>query len=229
MRLLLIRHGQTPSNVSGLLDTGAPGPGLTPLGYRQAAEIPDALRNESIDAVYVSTLQRTLLTANPLLVDRGHDPIELPGTHEIEAGELEMRHDHEAYKIYLETAFAWGLGDRDRRMPGGSNGHEFFARFDESIARIDADNAVVFSHGAAIRVWVAGRTVNVPPAFAGAHDIQNTGVVVLDGDLESGFTLLSWQGTPVGGPDLADDTAEDPTGETLEEALDEALDAGQPT
>ena len=199
MRLLLIRHGQTPSNVDGLLDTARPGPGLTELGERQAAEIPDALKHEAIDGVYVSVLRRTLITATPLLVDRGLEPVELPGIHEIEAGDLEMRHDHEAYRIYLETAFAWGLGDLDRRMPGAADGHEFFRRFDESIASISGSNAVVFSHGAAIRVWVAGRAINVPPTFAGEHDIQNTGVVELDGSLETGFTLLSWQGTPVGG------------------------------
>ncbi|HOB56733.1 MAG: histidine phosphatase family protein [Microbacteriaceae bacterium] len=218
MRLLLIRHGQTPSNVDGLLDTARPGPGLTELGERQAAEIPDALKHEAIDGIYVSVLRRTLITATPLIVDRGLDPVELPGIHEIEAGDLEMRHDHEAYRIYLETAFAWGMGDLDRRMPGATDGHEFFRRFDESIASVTGNNAVVFSHGAAIRVWVAGRAINVPPSFAGEHDIQNTGVVELDGSLESGFTLLSWQGTPVGGSDLSDDTAEDPTGETLDEA-----------
>ena len=218
MRLLLIRHGQTPSNVDGLLDTARPGPGLTELGERQAAEIPDALKHEAIDGIYVSVLRRTLITATPLIVDRGLDPVELPGIHEIEAGALEMRHDHEAYRLYLETAVAWGMGDLDRRMPGATDGHEFFRRFDESIASVTGNNAVVFSHGAAIRVWVAGRAINVPPSFAGEHDIQNTGVVELDGSLESGFTLLSWQGTPVGGSDLSDDTAEDPTGETLDEA-----------
>ena len=218
MRLLLIRHGQTPSNVDGLLDTARPGPGLPELGERQAAEIPDALKHEAIDGIYVSVLRRTLITATPLIVDRGLDPVELPGIHEIEAGDLEMRHDHEAYRIYLETAFAWGMGDLDRRMPGATDGHEFFRRFDESIASVTGNNAVVFSHGAAIRVWVAGRAINVPPSFAGEHDIQNTGVVELDGSLESGFTLLSWQGTPVGGSDLSDDTPEDPTGETLDEA-----------
>ena len=46
MRLLLIRHGQTPSNVLGALDTLVPGPGLTPLGLEQAAAIPDALAGE---------------------------------------------------------------------------------------------------------------------------------------------------------------------------------------
>ncbi len=35
MRLLLLRHGQTPSNVGGLLDTAYPGPGL-PMGMMQS-------------------------------------------------------------------------------------------------------------------------------------------------------------------------------------------------
>jgi probable phosphoglycerate mutase len=218
MRLLLIRHGQTPSNVEGLLDTGQPGPGLTELGERQAAEVPNALAHEAIDGIYVSALKRTHLTAAPLARDRGIAAVQLPGIHEIEAGDLEMRHDHEAYRAYLETAFAWGTGDLDRRMPGASDGHEFFHRFDRSIGQIDVANAVVFCHGAAIRVWVAGRATNVPPSFAGEHDIQNTGVVVLEGTLESGFALLSWQGTPVGGSQFADAAAEDPTGETLDQA-----------
>lgn len=43
MRLLLVRHGETPSNVDRLLDTAVPGPGLTRLGERQAAALPEAL------------------------------------------------------------------------------------------------------------------------------------------------------------------------------------------
>ena len=39
MRLTLVRHGQTPSNVLGLLDTAPPGPGLTDLGQLQAASV----------------------------------------------------------------------------------------------------------------------------------------------------------------------------------------------
>lgn len=224
MRLLLIRHGQTPSNVAGLLDTAAPGPGLTELGHRQAAEIPDALRHEQIDGVWVSTLVRTHLTAAPLVEALGIEPVELPGTHEIAAGELELRRDHEAVRIYLETVFSWGTGRLDVRMPGGEDGHEFFGRFDASIASVEASgakSAVVVSHGAAIRVWVAGRAINVPPSFVGEHDIQNTGVIEMDGSSASGWNLLSWQGTPVGGSDLIDADAEDPTGETLEDALDE--------
>ncbi|MCU1510800.1 MAG: histidine phosphatase, partial [Arthrobacter sp.] len=54
MRLLLIRHGQTPGNVLGQLDTAHPGPGLTELGERQAAALARSLTNEQIDLLYAS-------------------------------------------------------------------------------------------------------------------------------------------------------------------------------
>lgn len=221
MRLLLIRHGQTPENVRGGLSTAAPGPGLTELGARQAAMIPDALRDEAIDAIYVSKLVRTHLTGEPLAIDRALDLRELDSIHEIEAGELEGKTDKDAVRTYLETAFAWGLGDLDVRMPGAGTGHEFFERFDAGIAEVAASEvqtAVVVSHGAAIRVWVAGRSTNVAPSFAGQNELDNTGIVELQGSPDEGWALVSWAGLPVGGADLVDDTAADPTGETLDEA-----------
>lgn len=221
MRLLLIRHGQTPSNVLGLLDTDAPGPGLTELGRTQAERIPEALGDREVHGIYVSTLRRTHLTAAPLAAHRGIEPVLLPGIHEIEAGELEKASDHDAVRAYLTTAFAWGAGDLSPRMPGGSDGAEFFARYDEGIAVVEAaghGTAVVVSHGAAIRVWVAGRVTNIPPMFAGRHELDNTGVVELEGSMSQGWRLLAWQGTPVGGEQFSDDAAEDPTGETLADA-----------
>lgn len=222
MRLLLIRHGQTPANVGGILATDAPGPGLTELGYRQAEEIPRALANDPIDAIFVSRLVRTRLTAAPLAEALVLDPIELPGIHEIEAGDLEGLSDHASARLYMETAFSWGLGSLDPVMPGAFDGHAFFERFDADIETVfetvgENGTAVVVSHGAAIRVWVAGRATNVPPMFSGEREIDNTGVVELDGSPEEGWTLLSWQGTPVGGSDLADATADDPTGDALDE------------
>jgi probable phosphoglycerate mutase len=117
--------------------------------------------------------------------------------------------------------FGWGQGELDRRMPDGENGREFFERYDASIneATRDAAAAVVVSHGAAIRVWVAGRATNVPSSFAGQHELDNTGVVELSG-FPGSWQLVSWQGAPVGGGDLTDPGADDPTGETLDEALD---------
>jgi broad specificity phosphatase PhoE len=191
---------------------------LTDLGARQAAVIPEALRFDMIDTIFASTLQRTQLTAEPLAVDRGLDIRVTDGLHEIEAGSLEGRSDHASVRRYMETVFAWGAGDLDIRMPGGTDGTEFFARYDADIAVAAASGhtAAVFSHGAAIRVWAAARATNVPPMFAGLQDLDNTGVVELSGSPEEGWTLLSWAGVPLGGMPLVDADAVDPTGEALD-------------
>lgn len=221
MRLMLIRHGQTPANVHGLLDTAHPGPGLTELGHEQAARIPQSIGNTPIDALFASTLVRTQLTATPLATERGLDISVLPGLHEIEAGELEGRSDRDSVVAYLKTTFAWGVGDLDARMPGGPNGHDFFGRFDndiESILQTDAPTAALVSHGGAIRVWVARHATNVGPRFAAENALDNTGIVIMEGSFAEGWTLTQWQDRPVGGAELADATATDPTGDGLREA-----------
>ena len=220
MRLLLIRHGQTPANVRGELDTGNPGPGLTALGRAQAIRIPAVLAGESIDAVFASTLIRTQQTAAPLAAALGLPVTVLDGTHEIEAGDLEMATDHASYKSYLGTCLAWGSGDRARVMPGATDGSTFFARFDASIARLAGlQTAAVVSHAAAMRVWVAGTARNIEPMSVAREELDNTGLVILEGTPSDGWDLISWRGEPLGGELLVDEDAEDPTGEGIEEVL----------
>ncbi|HWL02240.1 MAG TPA: histidine phosphatase family protein [Microbacteriaceae bacterium] len=204
-RLTLIRHGQTPSNVLGLLDTGAPGPGLTELGHQQASALPRLLIDLPVDAVYVSKLVRTHATALPLADDRFIDRIELPGIHEVEAGSLEMRGDDDAVRRYMSTAFAWGAGDLDARIPEGPDGYEFFGRYDADIERAvrEASHPVIVSHGAAIRIWVGRSATNIDPEFTAVHHLPNTGVVELEGE-PGNWRLLSWPNAPVTEPDPID-------------------------
>lgn len=220
MRLLLIRHGQTPANVRGELDTAAPGPGLTERGHAQARNIPRALLDERVDAIFASTLVRTQQTAAPLARALELPVTVLPGVHEIEAGDVEMATDHESYRRYLGTCMAWGLGERDRMMPGAHDGHHFFERFTASIsATASVETAVVVTHAAAMRVWVAGTAVNVEPQFTARQELDNTGLVVLEGGPAEGWSLVEWRGAPLGGEVFVDDSAVDPTGESIDEAL----------
>lgn len=222
MRLLLVRHGQTPSNVAGWLDTGVPGPGLTPLGQRQAAAVPAALRTRAVDAVAVSPLVRTSETAAPLAAERGLDPVVIDGLQEIEAADLEMRCDHASVRAYVETAFAWARGDLAARMPGaGQDGTSFFARFDRGIAQaaaLAAEGVAVFSHGAAIRVWTSARVRGLDVALLEHTPLHNTAVIELDGDPDRGWDLVDWSPNPAGGPGLLSLVEEDPTGEPVDEA-----------
>lgn len=217
MRLLLIRHGQTPANVRGELATARPGPGLTALGDEQAAAIPGALAAERIAAIYVSPLTRTSATAAPLARVLGLEPVVREGLEEIEAGDLEDRNDLPSVMRYVKPAFGWAAGELDERIPGSIDGHEFFARFDAAIARIAADHpddtVAVVSHGAAIRVWTASRAANLTADSHHIRHLDNTGVVVLNGSPADGWTVETWAGEPIGGDDLADPTAPDPTGD----------------
>ncbi|WP_066285329.1 histidine phosphatase family protein [Arthrobacter sp. B6] len=218
MKLLLIRHGQTPENVLGRLDTDHPGPGLTELGEQQAQAMARSLANETIGALYASTLTRTQVTAAPLGIMHSLDVEVLDGLHEIEAGSLEKLADRESLKRYLGTIFSWAAGQLDPRMPAGPDGHAFFGRFDAAIAHVaeraagQHGTAAVVSHGAAIRTWVGRRAEDIDHEFAAEHELDNTGIVALEGDPDGGWKLIHWDRSPVGGLALADPAAEDPTG-----------------
>ena len=218
MRLLLIRHGQTPSNVIGALDTARPGAELTALGRAQAAAIPQALAGERIDALYASPLTRTQLTGRPLADANGLEVRVREGLEEISAGGFEMRSDADAVHAYVESGWHWANGDLDFAIDGGESGVAFFDRYDAAIADIAGahETAAVVSHGAAIRVWAATRAGNVASDSAVRRRLYNTGMCVLEGDPDSGWNLRSWHEEPLGGIDLEDRLAHDVTGEPEE-------------
>jgi broad specificity phosphatase PhoE len=215
MRLLLIRHGQTPDNARGALGAVVPGPGLTALGHEQAAAVPDALASETIEAIYVSTMVRTHETAAPLAATLGIAPSVLPGLREISAGSLEQRSDEEAIHLYMGTIFSWA-DDMAGRIPEAESGNEFFERFDGAIREIASrhDGTVaVFSHGAAIRSWASWASRNVGAEFSRANHLENTAVVIVEGSPDEGWLCRQWADAPLGGAELEDATALDPTGE----------------
>lgn len=216
MRLLLMRHGQTHANVSGELDTAHPGLDLTDLGRAQAAAAAKALADERVDAIYVSSRVRTHQTAAPAAEDRGLTPTVLDGLEEIAAGDFEMRSDHDAVAAYIGSVATWLEGDLTHRMPGAETGEEFLARYDAAVRTIAAaghDAALVVSHGAALRTWVNKRMTPHPDAPPATQPLHNTALIVLEGHVESGWEMVSWQGHPVGGEFLEDPSAEDPTGD----------------
>jgi len=225
MRLLLIRHGQTPSNVLNLLDTGIPGPGLTDLGIEQAAALPATLADYRIDAIYASNQHRAQLTAEPLAAARGL-PIQVrDGLREVDAGDLEMLGDAESTSIYQRTIRQWISGAVHATMPGGPSGAQVLGRFDAVVAEVvdalrrDAGEdgcAVLVAHGAVLRLWASVRATDVPAAIDAQgrpRTLHNTGMIVLDSVSEGGWRVVSWAGTAIGGPRLDDGAADGPAGE----------------
>lgn len=198
--MILIRHGQTPANVEGVLESTVPGPGLTDLGEQQAAALPNVLSDQEIGAIYVSSMVRTHLTAAPLATRLGLTPSERDGLREIAAGEVEGNADEASVHQYVSTLLSWCEGDLDVRMPGAETGHEVIDRFDRVVTEIESlglDTVVLVSHGAMIRAWCARRTSNVDLDFVSTHYVINTGIVVVEGSGRDGWEVTSWLGESV--------------------------------
>lgn len=215
MRLYLIRHGQTTSNLIHALDTDAPGASLTDLGHRQAAAIPEAVRDRRIDTIWCSPLVRTQQTAQPLASDRGITPQVRDGLREVRAGTYEMRHDPEAVQVYLDCLTGWAT-DRSLRFEGGESFDEVVARFDGVVDEIYAqavaeghEAAAVVTHGAMMRVWTA---YVVQDPDIGHRPAYNTCMAELEGT-PGARRLVSWGEQPLGGRHLADPRHTGPGGE----------------
>jgi len=217
MRLLLIRHGQTPSNVSGSLDTRIPGPGLTALGQAQAEAIPATLADVPIDAIFASVQVRSQITAAPLAADRSLDVQVRAGIREISSGDYEMRSDRASVEEYLAVMVLWVDGEVEAQLPGGETAADMLARFDEVVAEAYSagySSVAMVSHGAAIRTWSGSRATNLSAEFIGENPLHNTGIVILEGTPETGWTALTYMGEAVGGA-AVDDAAAGPAAETL--------------
>lgn len=189
MRLLMVRHGRTASNVARLLDTAYPGADLDEVGRAQAESLVSRLEGENIDLIAVSDRVRTAQTAAPTAQARGLEPVVLPGLAEISAGEDELSPD---WQRYVGTLQGW-RDDPTLKIPGGETGHEFMERFEgalDELIGLGHDTVMVVSHGAALRAWSAARL----PEFAewlGPRGLPNTTVIVAEGSPALGWSLVS--------------------------------------
>ncbi|WP_449373586.1 histidine phosphatase family protein [Arthrobacter psychrolactophilus] len=201
MRLILIRHGQTSSNIGHHLDTREPGANLTDLGHEQAQALPAVLEGTTIEAIYASTLLRTQQTAAPLAAALGLEVNVRAGLREISAGTLEMANDDASIEAYLSVALGWAEGSENALIPGtGEDGSAVLGRFDDVVAEVVASgvaSAVLVTHGAMIRACTGARCKNLQKGFTALNSVSNTGVVVVEGTPGS-WRVVRWQEQALG-------------------------------
>ena len=198
MKLYLVRHGETGSNIAGALDTAVPGADLSETGVAQSSALVERFNAVTVDALFTSTLVRTHQTIEPLSKAIGLTPTVLDGLREIGAGTYEMRTDEDAVIGYMTAVGAWITGDTSVRMPGGETGDEFLARYDDAVKTIvasGAETAILVSHGAAIRTWVGHRCDLTDWDGAAFSSLPNTGAIELEGTIDD-WRIVSWTRRP---------------------------------
>ena len=215
-----VRHGQTNSNAMNLIDTAVPGPPLNSVGQQQANAIAGVLFPQGPFAgIFDSQLIRTQETAAPLATLLGMTPQVLPGLNEINAGIFEGLPQIPAGILYLVGPFTWTLGFPITPMltlfstnPTGvvfGNGFNSALQvmYDTAMANpVHSVNGpitdVAFSSALAIETGTLMTVDNPDPLLMFTHSLPNTGVVVIQGSPVRGWTMLSWDGVPVGPPSL---------------------------
>jgi len=188
--ILLVRHGESAPHVEGesfeLVD-GHGDPPLAPAGVEQARLAATRLiaTGERIAAVYVTTLQRTRQTAQPLLDELGVEPHVVADLREVflgdwEGGEFRRRiadGDPIAQLMYVEQR--WDV------IPGGEPAHQFENRVRRGIEGIAAEHpdelVVAVVHGGVIGQVMNIATGSTGFSFTGADNASISHLVV-DGD-----------------------------------------------
>lgn len=215
-----VRHGESIANTQGWIDTAVPGVSLTPLGQLQASAVAHVLASQGPFAgLFDSQLTRTQETAAPLAALTGMSPQILPGLNEINAGYLDGIPQIPWGIPYLVGPLAWTLGFPLVPMlaPGSTdiNGIVFNRNFTGALQTmygaamanpVVAHNGnitdVAYSSAFTIEVGTLMNVDNPNPLLMLTHSLNSTGIVVVRGDPQGGWTMVSWDGIPVGPANL---------------------------
>ncbi len=191
LELLLIRHG-LPLRIEN--NDGTPAdPPLAPLGHRQAQAAAEWLRDEAIDAIYVSPLQRARETSAPLESILGLVAAVEPGIAEYDAEEPSYipmeelkRDDPAAYRDYIDNNST--IGDPVA----------FQATVLEAIDRIVAGHrgqtVAVVCHGMVINS-ILGHAVGTEPGSIMIAEPTYSGVTRISASSQGHRTLKSFNET----------------------------------
>ena len=204
VRLMLVRHAETPSNVRRILDTVLPGPGLTDLGRQQALRLADRFATAKVHAVHASRALRAQETARPLADRHDLEVTVTDGVHEIFVGSLEGAGDLASRRVFDRTYARWLAGDLDVPMPRGETGRAALTRFlsaaHQTLDAVPAGMVVMVSHGALLRLAAAHLSSNVTGNHDTVRHLPNTGVIVLEPApaTVTGWRCAHWDGLDPG-------------------------------
>ena len=158
LRLILVRHGQTPWNAEGRFQ-GQSDTGLTDLGLQQARCAASALASHDIAAVYSSPLPRALSTAQEIAGPHSLGVTPLDGLKEIHLGELEGITGSVMRENYPDVFHTWNNNPSRVSFPGGESLRQLQRRAWRAAQHIESAHpegtVVAVSHNFAINAIVS--------------------------------------------------------------------------
>jgi broad specificity phosphatase PhoE len=177
IRIFVARHGETTWNAEGRIQ-GRSDPELSPKGCEQSLGLLGHLKTHSLSAIYTSTLQRSIATAEPTARYFNLSIRKQPELDEISFGILEGKM---LLKPDEEIRREWERFKNDRwvyRIPGAENFADVANRvlpFYERILRHHQDQEIlVVGHRVVNRLLIGmllGFPLEEPPNFEQTNDM----------------------------------------------------------
>lgn len=147
--VLLIRHGQSEGNAERRFGGHTATP-LSPRGRKQASATAEALKKDSLTAIYSSDLARAVETARPLATLTGLQINATDAFRERSVGVMEGLTFEDAAQKHPEEYAALLRRDFERVLSGGESYRQLLDRarnkLDEVIAKHRGGRIAVFSH-----------------------------------------------------------------------------------
>lgn len=168
MRLILVRHGQSEANASGIVQ-GRLDFGLSELGALQARLTAERLKDEAVDRILTSPLKRAADTARVIAEIKGMLAEPEPALMEYDIGAASGLTGPEIRERYPEVTSAFAYGRRPA-FPGEEGRDAFAARLGALLATIEPANqtVVAVAHGGVVSALcqlIMGLDLNRPGMF----------------------------------------------------------------
>lgn len=155
MRLIFVRHGETPWNVT-LQYQGQANVPLNERGREQARRAAERLRRFEVSALYSSDLARAWETAEIIGAALGRTPRPMPEIREIDVGQWEGLTPEELYRRFPDHMAEYQRDPARTVRLGGESYAQLQARALVALQRIQEEHKqgetiVAVSHGGTIR------------------------------------------------------------------------------
>lgn len=156
--VLLVRHGQTPSNVSGRY-MGWIDENLSEEGVWQAEQLSHRLEGRPIASAYSSPLRRTYRTAEIIALPHSIPVSVVEGLGEIRIGAWEGKHGVEIEAEFPDIWRAWKTDPSTVQMPGGESlaqvRERAIASFEDIVEANRGHQVLLVTHDVIVRLLVA--------------------------------------------------------------------------
>jgi len=198
MKLIVVRHGESEMNNSGIIQGAMSKSNLTRLGRDQASKLAKKLANEKIDFAFVSPLDRAKQTAEIILENHEETKIKFADRlKEKDAGKYAGRSVGELGKAWRLSGLPFG----EFQPEGGESWYQAGKRAVNFVKKIidqykDSDSIIlIVGHGSVftyLLMWADSFDVKKSNKEKYDHyHPSNTAVGVIEVDKTGKYTLIS--------------------------------------